>query len=290
MFYHPFTFARRELSPRDARYVFLGIPYDSSESYRVGSRFAPQAIREASAEIEDYDFLENADLQEIKIGDIGDLEVSFGNYRATRKRVVEVVDCILAQGSAPVCVGGEHTITHSVLSAYEEKPFVVVFDAHLDFRDQYQDERFSHACVVRRLAEMVGVERLLVVGVRSASKEETAAADSLGLDVIPYPPPSNNLSAEILQRTRGKNVYLSIDMDVLDPAEARGVGNPEPMGMRYGELVSSLDFLLEADLVGFDLTEVTPLYDSYTSVLAAKTIFKVLLRAEKIKKYKSHGE
>lgn len=290
MFCHPHTFARRELSPSEAKYVFLGIPYDSSESYRVGSRFAPHAIREASAEMEDYDLLEDADLLDIRIADIGDLDVSFGSYRETRKRVVEVVKEILAGGSIPVCVGGEHTVTHSVLSAYEEKPFVVVYDAHLDYRDEYQGERFSHACVVRRLAEIVGVEKLLVVGVRSASRGEIKAAELHGLDLIPHPLSSRDISGEILRRTRGKDVYLSIDMDVLDPADARGVGNPEPMGMRYGELLSTLGFLSEANMVGFDLTEVTPMYDSYTPVLAAKIIFKVLLRAEKIKKYKSHGE
>lgn len=288
MFSHPFTFARRETSLEDAEYAFLGIPYDSSESYRVGSRFAPRAIREASMEMEDYDLLEKADLREIKIADLGDVEVSYGNYLETRSRVMDAVGEILEKDAVPVCVGGEHTITHSVLSAYKEKPFVVVYDAHLDFRDDYLGEKYSHASVTRRLGELVGVDNLLVIGVRSASWEEAEAAEELGLTYIPYPG-GENLSRAIVDRAGEKRVYLSMDLDVLDPAVAMGVGNPEPPGLSYPDLISSLDFLYETPLAGFDLTEVTPIYDSYTPVLAAKIIFKVLLRAEKIKKYKSHG-
>ena len=289
MFSHPFNFARRETSLEEADYAFLGIPYDSSESYRVGSRFAPRAIREASMEMEDYDLLENKDLRDIKIADLGDVEVSFGNYPETMSRVVDTVSEILNKGAVPVCAGGEHTITHSVLSSYEEKPFAVIYDAHLDFRHDYLGEKFSHACVTRRVMELLGKENILVVGVRSASKGEAEDAAELGLTYIPYPECGKNLSRKIKDRVRGKNVYLSLDMDVLDPAEAKGVGNPEPPGLSYRELLSSLEFLHETSLVGFDVTEVTPIYDSYTPVLAAKVIFKVLLKTEKIKKYKSHG-
>jgi agmatinase len=292
LFSHPFTFARTELGLREARYAFLGIPYDSSESYRVGSRFAPLAIREASMEMEDYDLLEGADMRDIKIADLGDLDVSFGNYSETMARVKDVVKDILAAGAIPLCVGGEHSITYSILSAYtsKEKPFILIYDAHMDFRSDYLGERFSHACVTRRLSELVGIENLLVVGVRSASRGETEKAKKVGLQYIPYPECRENLAEKIKTIAGRRNIYISFDFDVLDPAEARGVGNPEPLGLGFEEILSSLNFLFDNPMVGFDLTEVTPIYDTYTPVLAAKLIFKVLLKAEKIKKYKSHGD
>lgn len=275
MFTSPFTFGRRETKLEDAKYAFIGVPYDGSESYRVGSRFAPMAIREASREIEDYDMLEERDLLEIKIADIGDVDVAFGNFDETHQRTASVVKEVLDRGVVPICVGGEHSITYSALSAYEEKPFVVIYDAHLDFRYDYLGEKFSHACVTRRIGELLGYENLLVVGVRSASKEELEDAAELGLKYVDF-----NSFREGFSIEKGRRLYLSVDMDVLDPKEAKGVGNPEPPGFTYTELVDSLGFLRKADLVGFDLTEVAPLYDSYTQVLAAKLIFKVLIRAE----------
>jgi agmatinase len=276
LFTSPFTFARRETKLEEAKYAFLGVPYDGSESYRVGSRFAPRAIREASREIEDYDMQENVNLLDIKIADLGDVDVAHGNFMQTHRRTAAVVKDILEKGVIPLCVGGEHTISYSALSAYDEKPLVIIYDAHLDFRDDYLGEKFSHACVTRRIGELLGYENILVVGVRSASRQELEDAERRGLRYLSC----HEGLDEIANAAKGRNLYLSIDMDVLDPKEARGVGNPEPPGFSYTELVESLEFLGEANLVGFDLTEVAPLYDSYTPVLAAKVIFKVLAKAE----------
>ncbi len=285
LFVSPFTFAGRELDLTDADYAVLGVPYDSSESYRTGSRFAPNAIREASREMEDYDMLEGYDLLNIKLADYGDIDVSFGNYEETRKRIVASIKDILEHDAIPVSMGGEHTITHGVLSAYEKKPFVLVFDAHLDFRDDYIGEKFSHACTIRRITELVGPENVMVVGVRSAMKEELEDAKGLGVEFVDVEKAKEKgeLLKSILKKAEGRDVYLSLDMDFLDPAEARGVCNPEPNGLFYKDFVSSLSFIEKVNVVGFDLVEVTPSYDSYTPILAAKMILKVLSRIQQSK-------
>lgn len=280
MFSSPFTFGRRELKLSEAKYAFLGVPYDSSESYRAGSRFAPNAIRESSREIEDYDLLEDFDLLNIKLCDLGDVDVSFGNFGETTRRVRDCVREILKNKAMPVCVGGEHTISYCVLSTYEKKPFFLAFDAHLDFRAEYLNEKFSHACAVRRVGELIGYENILVVGVRSADKEELKDAKKLGLKFIDFKSCDDKLHERITKIVKGKEVYLSLDMDVFDPKEARGVCNPEPPGISYSQFVDCLRFLRRVKLAGFDLVEVTPLYDTYTQILAAKLIFKVLLKNE----------
>lgn len=277
----PFTFGRRGTDITDARYAICGVPYDSSETYRTGSRFAPNAIRESSREIEDYDILEDFDLLEISLADYGDVEVSFGNVEETMKRTRETVIEMLQAGSVPCLIGGEHTISYFALTGFEKKPFYVVFDAHLDFRDEYIDGRVSHTCSTRRISELIGVENVLVVGVRGANKDEIADAKKLELNYIDF----NHcrdieaVKTRILDAAGGRDVYLSIDADVLDPKEASGVCNPEPPGLSFEEMVHILDFLREVNMVGFDLTEVTPIYDSYTQILAAKLIFKVLIKS-----------
>lgn len=281
MFLSSFKFGNRELELKSAKYAFVGIPYDSSETYRSGAKLAPNAIREASREIEDYDAIEEFDLLDLKICDVGNVEVSYTSFTETAKRVEITLKDILETGKIPVAVGGEHTISYCVVNAYRKKPFYLVFDAHMDFREEYMNNRFSHACTIRRIGELVGYENVLLVGVRSASKEEYKDARKAGLNYVTIEDYANNPAklkeafAEI-----PSSVYLSIDMDVFDPKEARGVCNPEPPGFMYDEFLQILDFLKKADIAGFDLTEVSPIYDSYTPILAAKLIFKVLLKNE----------
>jgi agmatinase len=279
----PSTFGRRELSVEEASYVVAGIPFDSSESYRSGSREAPQAIREASREIEDYDMLEDFDLLELAIADIGDIEVSFGSNQETRKRVVETVRFILDNNAVPVLLGGEHTVSAFAIEAFPKDTLFLSFDAHLDFREDYLNNRYSHACVLRRAAEHVGYENVVAVGVRSACKEELEDAKRLEVSFIPFDEcyDLEALETRLKKAVEGRNIYLSIDMDVFDPKDARGVANPEPPGFFFFDFLKILDFIKGATLVGLDVTEVVPRYDAYTPVLAAKLIFKVLARYEK---------
>jgi len=281
----PFTFARRELSVDEAEYVVLGVPYDSSSSFKAGSREAPQAIRRASQEIEDFDILEDFDLLNLKIADAGDIEPSYGSAELTRERVEFTVRDILSRGAKPVILGGEHTVSSFAIEAFPEDVFFLSLDAHLDFRDEYLGNRYSHACTLRRAAEKLGYENVLAVGVRSACKEELEDAGRLDVGFIPITEcyDVKALSARLKEELAGKKVYLSMDMDFFDPKEARGVGNPEPPGVLFSDFLQMLDFLSEVELVGMDVTEVVPALDSYTPVLAAKVVLKVLARHEKLR-------
>lgn len=281
----PFTFARRELPVDEAEYVVLGVPYDSSSSFKAGSREAPLAIRRASQEIEDFDLLEGFNLLDLKIADAGDIEPSYGSAEITKERVEFTVGEILSRGAKPVILGGEHTISSFVLEAFSEDVFFLCLDAHLDFRDEYLGNRYSHACTLRRVADKLGYENVLAVGVRSACKEELEDAERLGVRFIPVTGFENvkALSARLKKEISGKKVYLSVDMDFFDPKEARGVGNPEPPGVFFSDFLQMLDFLSESELVGMDVTEVVPALDSYTPVLAAKVVLKVLARHEKFR-------
>jgi len=278
-----FTFGNRTTDLTDARYAICGVPFDGSETYRTGSRFATTAIREASREIEDFDMLEDFDLLEIPIADYGDVIVSFGNAEETKKRTSETVKEILDAGVVPCLIGGEHTISYFAMSGFEKKPFYLVFDAHLDFRDEYIENRLSHACNTRRVQELIGAENILVVGIRSAEKEELEDAEKLGLNYITFNDCKDidALKVKILDKVKGRDVYLSIDMDVFDPKEAPGVCNPEPQGFTFGEIVDILDVLKDVRMAGFDITEISPIYDSYTPVLGAKLINKVLVKCSK---------
>ncbi|MEE8358734.1 MAG: agmatinase [Candidatus Hydrothermarchaeales archaeon] len=279
MYVAPTTFARRELEIEQADYAVLGIPYDSSQSYRVGSRLAPNAIREASRELEDYDFEEDKDLLELRICDLGNVEVSYGNFMETCSRVKDTLKDVLSKQVIPVSLGGEHTISYSVVRCLPKDTFYLSIDAHLDFRDEYLGEKFSHACVNRRVFEHLQADNVLVVGVRSASKEELNDANKMGLDYISYSDfekDNNAVLRRIRDKIEGKDVYLSLDMDAIDPKEAPGVCNPEPSGFSYSDIVRISRLLRNTDLRGVDLTEVTPIYDNYTPVLASKILFKIL--------------
>jgi len=284
MFTSPFTFARRTLSLEEAAYAIVGIPYDSSESYRGGSRLAPNAIREASRDLEDFDLEDNSDLLKLKICDLGDVEVSFGDFEETCMRIEKTIDGTTSKGAVPVAIGGEHTITYPIAKTLPKDAFILVLDAHLDFREEYLGNRFSHACVTRRIFEERGPENVLVAGVRSAAREELNAAEELGLSYLTYFDYEKDRKAflkTVSKKTKGKKVYLSLDLDVLDPKEAPGVCNPEPLGFSYREMLELLTFIPDCNTCGIDVVEASPPHDSYTPILAAKLIFKVLTLVDK---------
>ena len=279
MYIAPLTFARRELEIDDADFAIIGIPYDSSQSYRVGSRLAPNSIREASRELEDFDFEEEKDLLDLKICDLGNIDVSYGNFEETCARVKDTLKDVLSRNVIPVSLGGEHSISYSVVSCLPKDTVYLALDAHLDFRDEYLGARFSHACVNRRIFEHLGSENVLIVGVRSASKKELDDANKKDLNYISYTDFEDDNDAvleKISEKIGGRKVYFSLDMDAMDPKEAPGVCNPEPSGFGYRDIVRLSKLLQNCNLIGADITEITPLYDNYTPVLASKILFKIL--------------
>ncbi|MFQ5909026.1 MAG: agmatinase [Thermoplasmata archaeon] len=266
-----------DAGPREgARVVLFGVPFDGTASFRPGARFGPNAIRQASYNFETYHLDLGVDLEGSSFTDVGNVE-EFGSSVAMVKGVGRFVAGLTAEGLFPLALGGEHSLTLPCVQALDRPAFVVV-DAHMDFRDTYLDDPHSHACVTRRVADHLGADRVIVLGLRSASKEEKKAADRLGLRTVP----ASRIREEGIEATQAaleevpERVYLSLDMDAIDPAYAPAVGNPEPFGLTPSD-VQGVIRALGKRMVGFDLTEVSPPYDhGETAALGARLVREVL--------------
>jgi agmatinase len=273
----------------EARYVVVGVPYDHTSTYRSGSRFAPRAIREASLNIETYSLRTGIDIEDVPIHDVGDLHV-VDDLTTTLDRLSKVMEDIMSAGKMPICIGGEHTISLGPIRSLPESTAVVSFDAHGDLRDEYGGGKFSHATVLRRTTDIVGTEAVIVCGVRALCKEEAELIQEKKIHhLTPWEIREMGIekSGEAVKSflKNFKHTYLTIDSDALDPAFAPGVANPEFNGLTPDELISLASIVANERLVGFDLVEVCPDYDTgATSVAAARIIFEVIAQAEKAKR------
>jgi len=275
------TFGGLQKELADADYIIVGVPFDATSTYRSGSRFAPHAIREASLNIETYSFRTGIDLEELKLHDAGDLHVT-GDADETLKRLKLVTNELISRGKTPVFLGGEHTITLGAVEGIGGDLALVCFDAHLDLRNEYMSQTVCHATVMRRVSEMARLSRIVEVGIRAACKEEIEYAEDKKIDYIT----SYQIMQAGVEKTANKidallagcdRVYLTVDMDVLDPAFAPAVQNPEPEGLSIHILLNLLTELCDRRIVAFDLVEVAPHYDSGTTAIqAAKIIFEIL--------------
>ncbi|MCE4610960.1 MAG: agmatinase [Desulfurococcales archaeon] len=286
---YPLTFYGSP-SRRDAKFNIIGVPFDSTSSYRSGQRFAPRALREASLNIEGNGYAVGGSIDDVSISDLGDVAVIHGDVSSTLERVAIVVKEVASRGSIPVLVGGEHTITLGALRGLLRagvRPCLLVLDAHFDLRSEYLGFRFSHATVMRRVTEEVGV-KIFYVGVRAYDNEEVAIAE--GMAGIGYITAWNFdvLGVKgVVAKARSflgecDSIYISIDMDVYDPAYAPGVANPEPGGLPPGKVLPLIAHLAADErVVGLDLVEVAPPHDcgDITSILAAKTLQQALIAA-----------
>jgi len=276
-------FAEANADWDEARFVILGVPFDGTSSYRSGSKFGPNAMREASYNFEIYHQEHDFDLEELPIFDAGNLE-ECGSADATVEAVEEQVRSILQAGKFPILLGGEHSISSGAVRAYKalkRKVGVLQFDAHLDFRDEYLDQRNSHACASRRMSDVVGVGNIAIVGVRSICKDEMAEARRLKLRYFTADEVVERGMAAVvkdaLDHLKPKDIYVTVDIDGLDPSYAPGVGTPEPFGLTDRDLKM---FLTKAAprMVGFDLVEVCPPFDKgNTAALAARLVREVLV-------------
>ena len=275
-----------------ADYAVFGVPFDVTSTYRTGARFAPNAIRQASLNIETYSFRTKIEVEDLALHDLGDLHVST-DVKKTVEILKLVVADIVATGKTPVAIGGEHTITVGILKglgAKTQKTTLVSFDAHLDLRREFLGVKLSHATFMRCISEEVKPAKIIEVGTRAVCKEELAYAEKAGIDFFTSQQIRKEGSARIAQRLRKElapyeNIYLSIDMDVLDPAYASAVQNPEPEGIDTHTLIDIVGGICDKRVVGFDVVEIAPNYDYGTSAIqAAKVIFEVLCRLEKSRK------
>lgn len=264
----------------DADFALFGVPFDCTSSYRPGSRFGPDAIREASANIETWSWRTGMDFEDMKVHDLGNVAVVYGDAAETIRRVADTVEDINSTKKVPVMLGGEHLVTLGSAKAIKDCTFIS-FDAHFDLRDEYLSNKLSHACVMRRIMEEEGKERVLICGVRATFGEEVRWVKENGIkyttsrDLLREGANSSSLWLKE-QLKNAEKIYISIDMDVIDPVYAPGVGNPEPEGIAPSLLLDLLAEVIDDRVVGFDLVEVAPHYDSgRTAILASKMIFEI---------------
>jgi len=270
-------------------YAILGVPFDFTSTFRTGARFGPLAIREASQNIETYSFRSDIDVENLKIHDIGDLHIT-AKIDETLKRLELVVKDVLEAKKTPVTIGGEHTITLGILRAIGKNAAVLSFDAHLDLRNEYLGQRISHTTFMRRIYEKIRPERILEVGTRAACKEELNYAKKSHIQFFTTEQTRKDGVEATTKRINKalediKKVYLTIDMDVLDPAFVPAVQNPEPDGLCMRTFLDVLCEICDNRVVAFDVVEVAPHYDSGISAMqAAKIMFEAMCQIEKARR------
>lgn len=269
-------------------FVIFGVPYDGTSSYRHGSKFAPDEIRKASYNLESYLFEQDVDLRDIKIhdmGNIGNLD-EFGNVEEVIDAVYFTISKVMDDGKFPVMLGGEHSITTGVAKYLKEieDAGIIFIDAHADFRDEYLGNRYGHACVARRSYELLN-GKIISIGVRSASREEMEYARKIGYEWLSSYQFMDigweRAIKEAMEKLDTDKIYLSIDIDGLDPSYAPGTGTPEYFGLSPVDVKRIIDFLGNR-LIGGDVVEVNPEYDNgNTSVLAARLVQEIIAGGRK---------
>jgi agmatinase len=276
----PNYFADAESSFDEADFIIFGVPYDKTSSFRRGASQAPKEIRNASWNFETYNFKTGFDLKDIKIHDYGDLDVKNDSPKDMVQKVKEFTSKVILKNKFPIVIGGEHSITAGIIQAFPKDIAVVSLDAHLDFRQIFENEKHNHACVTRRITDHIYIKNIAMLGIRSAEKEEFEDSKKLGLFYIDsFDIKEKGIKKsidEITSYLNTKQLYLTLDIDVIDPAYAPGTSTPEPFGLTPTDILKCIENF-SSNLVGFDIVEVCPLYDNgQTALLAAKTIRLVI--------------
>lgn len=264
---------------QQAGMVLLGAPLDLTVSFRPGTRQCPQHVRQVSYGLEEYSVDLGRDLADYSYYDAGDVALAPGSVQESLRRIGRAVETILADGKFPLVLGGEHLISFAVINEIVTKYpglAVVHLDAHADLREDYLGERFSHATVMRRVADLIGSKNLYQFGIRSGTRDEFAYArhnTNMHINEVLAP------LRESLPFLQDRPVYVTLDIDVVDPAYAPGTGTAEPGGCSVREILQAVHLLGGLQVVGFDLVEVSPHYDhsERTSLLAAKLVREAIL-------------
>ncbi|EKQ55655.1 MAG: agmatinase [Methanobacterium sp. Maddingley MBC34] len=281
-----FAFSQTECEYSDLNeykpaFGILGVPFDSTTTYQPGARYGPLFVREASYNFEKYNLFLDKSLN-TRIQDIGNLESIPGNFQRTCLNLESVISSLLEEGIIPITIGGEHSISYGVLKAYNtidslQDVTILHFDAHMDLRDDYMGEKYSHATVMRRIHDLKP-GHIIQMGIRSTSKAETQFAQDEGIDYYTHPEIKDDIQGmeKIIHQIEGP-VYVTVDMDVLDPSYAPSVGTPTPGGLSPLELEKLIFSLEGKDVVGLDVVEVSSnSIGDITSINAAKTILDFL--------------
>ena len=259
--------------------VIVGYPYDGTSSYRPGSRFAPSAIREASDGLETYSPYLDLNLEDKKICDEGDMVLPFGEKMEVMDIIKTRTEDLLSSKKKILSLGGEHLITYPIVRQYIKyypDLIVVHFDAHADLREDYLGEKLSHATVMRRVYEELGEKKIYQFGIRSGTREEFIFGKNRNHF---HPFTLEEVKDVIWEIPDHTPIYVTIDLDVLDPSVFPGTGTPEPGGVSFLELLKGIHALRGKNIVGADVVELSPDYDSsrVSNIVAAKIVRNMLL-------------
>ena len=258
--------------------TIFGIPFDSTHSYKPGCRFGPDVIREAFNNIEIFEPNFGTDLETSNIQDLGNIQHTVSATEMLS--MVEKTTTELQKNKTQLIVlGGEHLLTLGTYMSFPKDTGYVVFDAHYDLRDQYADMKLSHAAYLRRIVEKRGSENIIHVGARAYVKEELEFLKENNIQTITDRQIRNGEGPDLLKKATENfdSIYTSIDLDILDPAFAPGVGNPEAVGITSRELYDMLTSLQERKIVAADIVELNPSFDNgSTAALAAKMISTII--------------
>jgi agmatinase len=260
----------------DGAICLFGAPFDSTSSFRPGSRFGPGAIREASHGLETFSPLQAADLENCSFMDRGDLELPFGDPCPALDLIEKTTRNILSAGKTPFLLGGEHLVSLGAIRAasgvYPDL-MVLHLDAHADLRDEYLGQRLSHATVMRRVLELLGQDGIRQIGVRSCTRQEHGLVTELA-----------SAPEQIALRIGTRPCYLTCDLDILDPSVLPGTGTPEPGGLAFNELTAMLvSITTRLHIVGLDVVELAPQLDpsGVSAVVAAKMVRECLISLDR---------
>ena len=263
--------------------VLFGAPYDSTTSFRPGTRFGPHAIRSESFGLESYSPYQDKDLEDYSILDAGDLELRFGGPEYALEQIESRTEQILSDNKLPFLLGGEHLVTLGSFRAVAKKypdVHIIHFDAHTDLREDYLGEPLSHACVIRRCWDIIGDNKIYQFGIRSGERAEWQwAKDHVTTNRF-------NLDGlnDVVDKLAGKPVYFTLDLDVLDPSVFCGTGTPEPGGVSFDELRKAVTLVCsKLNIVGCDVNELSPHYDASgaSTAVACKIVREMLLALNK---------
>lgn len=262
----------------NAGIVIFGAPFDSTTSFRPGTRFASKAIRNDSFGLETYSPYQDKDLCDYNIFDGGDLDLCFGDTESALEEIERHTDIIVQANKIPFMIGGEHLVTlgavRSVYKKYNDV-HIIHFDAHTDLRDDYLGAKLSHATVIRRCYDIIGDDRIYQFGIRSGEKYEFEFAkehnyiNKFNVDCLD----------EAIQKLNNKPIYFTLDLDILDPSVFPGTGTPEPGGISFMELLNAVIKIGKLNIVGCDVNELSPVYDpsGASTAVACKIIRELLL-------------
>ena len=275
----PFIACRPD--PDGAAVVLYGIPFEGRVNQRKGAALGPGAVRRASDLLETYAPAVGLDLADLALADAGDVPVPDADPRAALAAVGRELRAVLDPRQRWVFLGGDHTVTAPIVSAalrHYPDLRVVQFDAHPDLRREYLGEGWNYASAMTRVLEHLAPDRLYQIGLRTGDREEWVPAR--GTRVFPgWSVPVAQAAAQVAAEVAGRPLYVTIDIDVLDPAVAPGTGSPEPGGIAVADLLAALRQLGAAPVVGFDLVEVSPLWDptGRTAITAAAIVREAIL-------------